>query len=517
MEVHSSGAPESILHSSLPGNNAPEVYSSNAPEVLHGPQDFPLEIAPGGGLEANHEGLEHAIASKEDAPIETKPRFSKAIKLWAGLAIGIIIIAAIIAGAVGGTVGNRKSSHSDLTNTPSSTSTIIPSITPNSSTGTQDLTPIIVNNTSIAAASCPNGDRWVFLQDIQGNVRGCQYSVSSSTWSVLPNTTIPTTAKLGSALGASCEDVSASLSSPNLYSGRYISVLYLNASHDVISQTTFANGAWRDSGLIQAAGVPANDTRLSVSTNIVPSLTIVNTTKTSPAYLSSVVTYQLKNASFVMMNTDPDTQHVVFEEDNPVNPNLFDLLQSDDGVEITPGDTMTGVGFSCIYNSLHPSVNRGIEPAPSPSQLYAQCFIAEGTSYESNNIEGTNWTYNQSSTGNGNYTVASPGYESFYPPNFDRTVDIVSFAFSQDNMALVYLNSNNTIAMDIGDVDTGLSSVDAPPLPATVPFRHIGATSGGNSSVIYVYYQVNETHLGEISFDNDNGVWSAQPVFVPVS
>ena len=109
MEVHSSGAPESILHSSLPGNNAPEVYSSNAPEVLHGPQDFPPEIAPGGGLEANHEGLEHVIASKEDAPIETKPRFSKATKLWAGLAIGIIIIAAIIAGAVGGTVGNRKS------------------------------------------------------------------------------------------------------------------------------------------------------------------------------------------------------------------------------------------------------------------------------------------------------------------------------------------------------------------------------------------------------------------------
>ena len=97
-------------------------------------------------------------------------------------------------------------------------------------------------------------------------------------------------------------------------------------------------------------------------------------------------------------------------------------------------------------------------------------------------------------------------------------MDIVSFAFSQDNMALIYLNSNNTIAMDIGDVDTGLSSVDPPPLPATVPFRYIGATSGGaNSSVVYVYYQVNETHFGEISFDNDNGVWSAQPVFVPVS
>ncbi len=79
-------------------------------------------------------------------------------------------------------------------------------------------------------------------------------------------------------------------------SGVKISLVYLNVSNDNISQTAFANGAWKDTELIQAAASPANNTRLSVSTNIVPSLTIVNTTKTSPASLSSVVTYQTKNA-----------------------------------------------------------------------------------------------------------------------------------------------------------------------------------------------------------------------------
>ncbi len=188
----------------------------------------------------------------------------------------------------------------------------------------------------------------------------------------------------------------------------------MNASKNSISQTTFMDGAWRDSGLIQAAAPPANDTRLSVSTNIVPSLTIGNTTRKAPAYLSSVVTYQGKNASLIVMNTDPDTQHAIFQEDNPVNPNLFDLLG---GADISSGDSSTGVGFSCIYNSQHPSVNRGIEPSPSASQLYAQCSIgSQFQSLKSAIIEGTMWTYNQSSPGNGNYTVFdSPGSSKMTP------------------------------------------------------------------------------------------------------
>ncbi len=109
MEVYSSGAPESVLHASLPANNAPEVYSSNAPELLYGPRDFPPEILPGSGLETTYDGLEHAGPSKEDRSSEAQPRFFKTTRLWAGVVIGIIILAAIIAGAIGGSIGRHRS------------------------------------------------------------------------------------------------------------------------------------------------------------------------------------------------------------------------------------------------------------------------------------------------------------------------------------------------------------------------------------------------------------------------
>lgn len=72
--------------------------------------------------------------------------------------------------------------------------------------------------------------------------------------------------------------------------------------------------------------------------------------------------------------------------------------------------------------------------------------------------------------------------------------------------------------MSIGNLAGLASSVKPPPLPAVLPFRHVGATAGReNSSFIYLYYQANDTHFGEISFDNDAGVWSAEPVFIAVT
>ena len=84
------------------------MYSSNAPEAAHGPQDFPLEIAPGTELETQYEGSEQVVPNK-DLPIENSTKFSMTTKVWAGLVVSIIIVAAIIAGAVGGTLGSRHS------------------------------------------------------------------------------------------------------------------------------------------------------------------------------------------------------------------------------------------------------------------------------------------------------------------------------------------------------------------------------------------------------------------------
>lgn len=76
-----------------------------------------------------------------------------------------------------------------------------------SSIGAPNSTYSFLANTSIAATSCSNSDRWVFSQDIDGNLRGAQFIVSNSTWN-LPSTSYNfTPAKLGTALGASCFDV----------------------------------------------------------------------------------------------------------------------------------------------------------------------------------------------------------------------------------------------------------------------------------------------------------------------
>ena len=62
----------------------------------------------------------------------------------------------------------------------------------------------IFENTSIASATCPNGDRWVFFQDVFGGLRSVQYSQAMSTWRVPANGTIPSVAQLGTSLSAAC-------------------------------------------------------------------------------------------------------------------------------------------------------------------------------------------------------------------------------------------------------------------------------------------------------------------------
>ena len=41
-----------------------------------------------------------------------------------------------------------------------------------------------------------------------------------------------------------------------------------------------------------------------------------------------------------------------------------------------------------------------------------------------------------------------------------------------------------------------------------IPFGHISSCSDGNSSIVYTYYQENETTMAEVAFDSDDGSWS---------
>ena len=67
----------------------------------------------------------------------------------------------------------------------------------------------IASNTSVAAASCDNGDRWVFLQDVVGNIRGAHFTFSTSRWTVASDALNFATPQLQTGLGASCANISA--------------------------------------------------------------------------------------------------------------------------------------------------------------------------------------------------------------------------------------------------------------------------------------------------------------------
>ena len=102
-----------------------------------------------------------------------------------------------------------------------------PSIPSNSST-TPDLSPTILSNTSIAATICPNGDRFVFFQDTKGMLRVAQWSTDSD-WAVRSNDTIPSNARLGTSLSASCVNIPVGLGA-DVNPGRFVRFRYCYAS-----------------------------------------------------------------------------------------------------------------------------------------------------------------------------------------------------------------------------------------------------------------------------------------------
>ena len=101
-----------------------------------------------------------------------------------------------------GSTGSPTNPPSGLPSGPASSG--LPYISPTSSAKES-----ILHNTSMAAVSCGIGDRWVFLQDKDGLIRGAQFSASTSDWSVSSNAYSFQTASMGTTVAASCSNASA--------------------------------------------------------------------------------------------------------------------------------------------------------------------------------------------------------------------------------------------------------------------------------------------------------------------
>ena len=74
-------------------------------------------------------------------------------------------------------------------------------------TGLPAGTPKLLQQTPIATTTCADEDRWVFMQDVAGNIRAAHYSQSSSNWNFSPDQHNFTAAKLGTPMSASCVNI----------------------------------------------------------------------------------------------------------------------------------------------------------------------------------------------------------------------------------------------------------------------------------------------------------------------
>ena len=89
-----------------------------------------------------------------------------------------------------------------------------------STTGLPAGVPKLLQSTAFAATSCADGDRWVFMQDVAGNIRAAHYLGSDSSWTFIREQHNFTAAKAGTSMSASCVNITEDV---GLALGTYVS------------------------------------------------------------------------------------------------------------------------------------------------------------------------------------------------------------------------------------------------------------------------------------------------------
>ncbi|MCJ1395582.1 hypothetical protein MMC18_008468 [Xylographa bjoerkii] len=397
---------------------------------------------------------------------------------------------------------------SPLTNsTPSATasgSTSAPS-SPSVSSGYS-----LLNDTAIAATTCTNGDRWIFMQDTAGIIRAIQNLASTSEWNKTSTSFNFTTALVGTALSASCIAISGVQQGldTSLTAGQYISVVYLDQSN-ALQQSIYNGGSWRNSPVFAASSPPANNTKISTSTQMLLA------SHYTEAKISSVAMYQTSNGSLVAVDISPDDNFVA--NGPSTNPNLFSQYALQGAVG---GKLAQGSGFACIFNAPTPPGNA--------SDLYTRCDI--GITNNANNgpvylrLADISFHYNYSTLANTSETIKFDGsYPLYYNNSFSTDVSLIQLP--NNNSAIVYLQPNNTNSLIFStpgyyaptneagiDWDKAGSQTSSPfPLSG----QHFCATAcSSNSTVVCIYYQTNDTSLAEISYDPVSQQWASEPNFI---
>ncbi|MCJ1471659.1 hypothetical protein MMC13_000299 [Lambiella insularis] len=515
----------------VPGAGPEALYDREhfAPQALHGLQDYPLEVAHSSDPVPAHDPQgyppEHVPGYDFDkSPLEDKPtkgsdadneasikeieksdtaRRPRSRRKWLWIvAISIILVGIGVGLGVGLTVGRKSSAPASAPGSSSGSGSGLDSGSYSYGvpyvSSAHPAKSSLQANTSLAAVTCDNGDRWVFLQDINGQIRGAQYSSSAGSWSVSSNAYNFAIPAPGTGLAASCSNASA-LGDGN--PGLVISLIYVNTSNS-LQESIYDGTKWSDNPIPLQLQPPSNDTKLSISTGLLPSFSDSSSSSDSSNLTvmaegwSSAAMYE-NNNSIVLL----DLSNI----DESASQNISNSFTQFAGLD---SQLVTDQEFACMYNGLFP---------PEFTKIYSQCFFANSTTSPP---DGLLWQYNRSSLANNDSIEPTTLKASVQPPAQDSTTtDLSLFLLPNSQLALVSLLANSYITLFTGLVGASLTKGPfVSPAPISATTTHMSATSLlSNSTLIYFYYQANASALAEISFDTESGSWAQEPTFIPVT
>ena len=155
----------------------------------------------------------------------------------------------------------------------------------------------------------------------------------------------------------------------HLMTYRQVTVVYVNASNN-LQQSIFNGGSWKDSPIFPLSQKPDNNSKLSVSSVVIPRQPLYN----FPSILSSFVTYQY-NFSIAALSISPDT-NLPQARHNP-----RDLAANFQGQESL---SYIEEGFTCSVNN-HYSTNS--------SQLYTHCYFGDNGALNNITLLSLLWKY----------------------------------------------------------------------------------------------------------------------------
>ena len=85
-------------------------------------------------------------------------------------------------------------------------------------------------------------------------------------------------------------------------------------------------------------------------------------------------------------------------------------------------------------------------------------------------------------------------------------------AFNNTDLNLVFLSTSEFVVTYLDKMRNvnlvSLQSTLAANWSERIPYGHISSCADNNSTILYTYYQVNESAMAEVAFDRDTGAWN---------